>query len=396
MFIDVSDHPEEDHHRMDYIARFYLKCVLWLGIHDPGYVSAYFGPEEIREEALVVSVSPESVAGYAGELLASLDAIEPLSDDARVRRAGLQGLVGALAARAGMFAGQPLSFDAAFGVPAPEDDPGWFEGFHTALDGILPGSGGFAGRYKRFMAGFVVPPDRVFEVFVAAVAEGRRRTAGHIMLPPGEEIEFIAGEGVSRYIGGGRSRIYVDAGRPVTIDRILPLACSEGYPGRHTIRAIREAVLVRGRGWIEHSVIPSASPFATVTEGAARFGVEMAFPGVDRVRFAEEILFPLAGLDPADAALLDSVSSITADLFFLGAARVAAGALSPEGLGLLLLTPEAAEACLRSIEGFGAYPVAVSEGYRRVRDYVGAPGRWDVFARVLTEPLLPADLAGTP
>ncbi|MFA5614448.1 MAG: hypothetical protein WC993_08275 [Methanoculleus sp.] len=403
MLIDVSGSLEEDHHHMDDIARFYVKCALWLGESDPGYVNTYFGPERLREEALTVEVPPESVAGYAGELLATLDTIEPLSDDARVRHAGLRGLVRALEARArGSF-----DFDAAFGVPAPGDDPGWFEGFHTALDGILPGSGDLAGRYRGFMAPFVVPPDRFFEVFVAAVAESRRRTAEHIMLPPGEGIEYLAREGCSRYLGGGRSLIRVHIDHPVTIDRILPLACSEGYPGRHTIQAIRDAVLVQGRDWIEHTVVPVASPFATITEGGARFGVEMAFPGADRTKFTEAVLFPLAGLEPDGAALLDSVSAITTGLFYSGTARVAAGLAAgtlsrEEACGILkdvlLLTPEMAEDCLRCIEGFGAYPAAVHEGYRRVRDYVGASGprQWERFARILTAPLMPADLADTP
>ena len=65
--------------------------------------------------------------------------------------------------------------------------------------------------------------------------------------------------------------------------------------------------------------------------------------------------------------------------------------------GVLLLAPETAEAYLGSIE-VRAYPAAVSEGYRRVRDYVGSDParRWERFARILTEPLMPADLAGTP
>jgi len=42
-----------------------------------------------------VTVPPESVAGYAGELLAALDTVEPLSDDARVRHAVSGGWSGA-------------------------------------------------------------------------------------------------------------------------------------------------------------------------------------------------------------------------------------------------------------------------------------------------------------
>lgn len=406
-----------DERDMDAVARFYVKCVLWLGKHDPRYVDAYFGPEAVRDEALTVTVPPDRIAGYAADLLATLDRIDPdrLESAGRMRHAYLRGMVGALKAQTEILAGKSLAFDteaeALFGVAAPDDGPDWYEGLHAALDADLPGSGDLAGRYQTFMEAYVVPKDRLEEVLRAAVAESRRRTAEHIRLPAGEalEVEYVAGETCSRYLGGGRSLIRVSADRPVTIDRALLCACREGYPGHHTMLAVREASFVRARGWIEHSVVPLASPLATISEGAARFGVDVAFPAADRVRFGEEVLFPLAGFDPADAALVDTVGTTAADLFLSGTTRVARGyldgSLSREdafGLlrGTLLLSPERAEARLRFIEEFRAYPVASSEGYRLVRDYVGTADdptrRWERFARILTEPVMPGDLAGTP
>ncbi|MDK2989196.1 MAG: hypothetical protein PWR16_725 [Methanoculleus sp.] len=398
---------------LDAVARFYVKCVLWLGVHDPIYVDAYFGPAAVQEEALTVTVPPDRIAGYAADLLATLDRIEPdrLEDAGRMRHAYLRGMVRALEARAGILAGKGLAFDAGaealFGVAAPEDDPAWYEGLHAALDADLPGNGDLAGRYRTFMDSFAIPPDRLEPVFAAAFAESRRRTAEHLPLPAGERLEvaYVTGEpweAHNRYLGDGTSLVRVNADLPVTVDRPLTHACHEGYPGHHTMRAVREAALVRARGWIEHSVVPLASPLATVGEGAARLGEEMIFPAPERVRFLEEILFPLAGFDPADAALVDAVSTTATDLLFPGNTRVARGfidgALSrEEACGLLrdvlLLDPEAAEAHLRFIEEFQAYPVALSEGYRLVRDYVGSGAdRWERFAHVLTEPVLPGDL----
>ncbi|MCK9278650.1 MAG: hypothetical protein M0P22_11240 [Methanoculleus sp.] len=402
---------------MDAVARFYVKCVLWLGVHDPTFVDAYFGPSVVREEALTVTVPPDRIAGYATDLIATLDRIDldRLESAGRTRHAYLRGMVRALEARAGIFSGMSLTFDAEaealFGVSAPDDDPAWYEELHAALDANLPGSGDLPGRYRAFMESFAVPSDRLKRVFAAAFAESRRRIAEHLLLPAGEGIEvgYITGEPwevCNRYLGSGASHIEVSTDRPVTIDRALLYACHEGYPGHHTMWAIREAALVRGRGWIEHSVVPLASPLATVGEGAARLGVEVAFPRPDRVRFAEEVLFPLAGLDPAGAALLDTISTTATDLLFSGNTRVAReyinGAISREDAyarlrDILLLAPETAETHLRFIEEFRAYPVALSEGYRLVRDYVGADGGgpaqlWERFARILTEPVLPGDL----
>ncbi len=394
---------------MDAVARFYVKCVLWLGVHDPNFVDAYFGPAAVREEALTVTVPPDRIAGYAADLLATLDRIDPdrLEDAGRVRHAYLRGMVRALEARAGVLAGKSLAFDAEaealFGVTAPEDDPAWYEELHATLDARLPGTGDLAGRYRAFMDSFVIPPDRLERVFAAAFAESRRRAAEHLPLPAGERLEvaYVTGkpwEAYNRYLGGGASLVQVNADLPVTIDRPLTHACREGYPGHHTMWTIREAGLVRARGWIEHSVVP----LATVAEGAARLGEEMIFPGPERVRFREEVLFPLAGFDPAEAALVDAVSTAATDLILSGNTRVARGlldgALSREDAcvllrDVLLLDPGTVETHLRFIEECRAYPVALSEGYRLVRGYVGSGAdRWERFARVLAEPVLPGDL----
>lgn len=62
---------------MDAVARFYVKCALWLGVHDPVFVDAYFGPAAVQDEALTVTVPPDRIAGYAADLLATLDGIDP-------------------------------------------------------------------------------------------------------------------------------------------------------------------------------------------------------------------------------------------------------------------------------------------------------------------------------
>ncbi|HOI12604.1 MAG TPA: hypothetical protein PLG75_02025 [Methanoculleus sp.] len=397
---------------MDAVARFYVKCVLWLGVHDPNSVEAYFGPATVRQEALMVTVPPDRVAGYAADLLATLDRIDPdqLEDAGRMRHAYLQGMIRALEARAGVLAGKSLAFDAGaeaiFGVAALEDDPAWYEELHAALDAGLPGSGDLAGRYRAFMNSFAIPPDRLEQVFAAAFAESRHRTAEHLPLPSGErlDVRYVTGEACeacNRYLGDGTSLVRVRGDLPVTIDRPLTYACREGYPGHHTMRAIREAGLVRARGWIEHSVVTLASPLTTVAEGAARLGEGMIF-GLQRVRFWEETLFPLAGFDPSDAAPVDAVSTAAMDLNLTGNARVAGGlidgTLSREGAcrilqDILLLDPGTAETHLRFIEEFRAYPVALAQGYRLVRGYVGSgTDRWERFAHVLTEPVLPGDL----
>ncbi|KAF5088522.1 hypothetical protein DSECCO2_36490 [anaerobic digester metagenome] len=398
---------------MDAVARFYVKCALWLGVHDPVFVDAYFGPAAVKEEALTVTVPPDRIAGYAADLLATLDRIEPdrLEEAGRIRHTHLREMIRTLEARAGILTGESLVFDAEaealYGIAAMRDDPDWYGELHAALDLHLPGDGDLSVRYRAFMDSFVIPFDRLGPVFAAAFAESRRKTAEHLPLPAGERLEigYATGEpweAFIRYLGDGTSLVRVNADLPITVDRALAYACHEGYPGHHTMRAIREAALVRARGWIEHSVVTLASPLATVAEGAAMLGEEMIFSGHERARFFEEVLFPLAGLETENVDRFDAVVTASAALNLMGNARVArgylGGTLSREEASRLLqdvlfLEAEAARIRLRFIEEFRAYPVALAQGYRIVRDYVGdGDDRWERFVHTLTEPVLPGDL----
>src|SRR4029079_8363904 len=102
-----------------------------------------------------------------------------------------------------------------------------------------------------------------------------------------------------RYAGGFQSRIRVSAAVPVTIDRALDLACHEAYPGHHTINSLLEARF--GNSRVEFFVQPLFSPQSLLHEGAAAPAAALAFSESARVRFERDQLFPLAGVDPAEA-----------------------------------------------------------------------------------------------
>jgi len=59
-----------------------------------------------------------------------------------------------------------------------------------------------------------------------------------------------------------------------------------------------EASLVKKRKWIEYSIYLLYSPQSVIAEGSANFGIEMAFPGKERLHFERSVLYPLAGINP--------------------------------------------------------------------------------------------------
>ena len=104
----------------------------------------------------------------------------------------------------------------------------------------------------------------------------------------------------------------------VYIDRAIDLACHEGYPGHHVYNALLEKHLVRDRGWPEFSVYPLFSPQSLIAEGTANFGIEVAFPGAERVAFEKAVLFPAAGLDASKADAYYEVQELVDELAYAG------------------------------------------------------------------------------
>jgi hypothetical protein len=259
-----------------------------------------------------------------------------------------------------------------------------------------------------------------------AIAECRARTRAHLTLPENEDfrMEFVTGQSWSAYNwyqGGNQSLIQVNTDIPPTIDRALGLACHEGYPGHH-VQGISNERNYRERGWIEYSVAPLYHPSAPLNEGGGNFGVQLAFPGEERLAFERDVLYPLAGLDPAGArAYYDLQQALNA----LQGARLTIAAdylndtnvtqeyidLHPELRGpimreraieqtqrYLLVSRARAEQLIAFTERYRSYVINYVSGEDLIRNYVNRVGgsdvnaRWAAFERIMSEPTLPRDL----
>jgi hypothetical protein len=181
------------------------------------------------------------------------------------------------------------------------------------------------------------------------------------------------------------------------VSRALDLACHEGYPGHHTYNALLEKNLVRDRGWVEYTIYPLNSPQSLIAEGTGNFGLEIAFPGDERMKFDRDVLFPLAGLDPAEAERFHRVSRLGAALGYSSneAARrwLNGEATRDEAKAWLvkygLTTPERAEQQLKFIERYRSYVINYNVGLALVREHVK---NWDTFKELISTPMLPSNL----
>jgi hypothetical protein len=169
-----------------------------------------------------------------------------------------------------------------------------------------------------------------------------------------------------------------------------------------------EKNLVKDRGWKEFTVYPLFSPQSLIAEGTANFGIEVAFPGRDRVEFERAVLFPLAGLDPSRAAEYYEVQALVDQLAYAGneAARryineqIDAAQATAWLERYALMPHDRAAQRVRFFDQYRSYVINYNLGKDLIRRYIESRGgtateparRWQEFERLLSSPRLPSGL----
>lgn len=388
------------------VAERYVKLVLAVGRHDPGFVDAYYGPPAWKAESERGEPKPlQDLLAEASALLAATRRA-PLSPrqafldrqlvavDAHLRRLGGERMSLAKEAR--------LLFD----IDPPAVDPKVLERAGATLSAVLPGNGDVESRMEAFRKRYQVPPERLEAVVDLTLAELRRRTAAMAALPAGErfEVVYVSGQpwgAYNWYQGGFASRIEINTDSPLELDRVPGLLAHEGYPGHHVYNALLEDRLVKGKGWLEYTVYPLHSPQSLIAEGTANVGLDIVFPKEERQRFVREVLAPAAGLSGLDWELLEKVRDAAKPLRLVS--TLAATALldegRPEAGALAILTrlglqsPERARRGLAFIRTYRSYVYTYWVGEDLIEAYLARrPDRVAAYFDLLQRPVVPSEL----
>ncbi len=412
--------------KMDNIADKYVKLVLSIGQLDGDFVDAYYGPKDWQPND-ILKTSADSVSlkkacsAETDSLLNNLDALKDYKADnlETLRYRFLYKQLLAVKAKLFMIGGGSFSFDqeskALYDAQAPVYTEDHFKSILEKLDKILPGHGSISKRLDDYRKGFIIPKDKLQQVFDAAIKECRKRTAEHIKLPAGEnfKVEYVTNKpwsGYNWYKGNYFSLIQVNTDLPIYIDRAIELAAHEGYPGHHVYNTLLEENLVKGKGWMEFTVYPLFSPQSLIAEGTANFGIKMLFPGNEKIKFEKDVLFPIAGINPDKADEYNKVLDFVDSLSFASneAARNFLDSKwnKQETLRWLekysLMSPAKAEHFLSFILKYRSYVINYNAGEKIIEDYVDKNGgtenhpgkRWELFKYLLTTPQTPSGLAG--
>jgi len=409
--------------KMNSIAEDYVKLVLNIGQYDANFVDAYYGPEEwrsgLKTDLQFDSTAYNKLSLETDELLNQLESLSDYKatelETLRFRYLYKQLL--ACKTYINMLNGIVLPFDmetkALYDAEAPVHNDEYFQDAITELDKILPGKGDVAKRLNDFKMKFVIPADKLKEVFDAAIKECRMRTLNFIKLPEKEsfKVEYVKDKpwgAYNWYKGNYFSLIEVNTDLPVFIDRAVDLAAHEGYPGHHVYNTLLEQNLSNGRNWVEFKVYALFSPQSLIAEGTANYGIAMAFPGDERIKFEKEILFPIAGINPDDADLYYKVIDLQKSFSYAG--NEAARNYLDEKWNReqtvewlqknSLRTKESADKYVSFIETYRSYVINYNLGYDIVKKYIESNGgtidnlkkRWELFEYLLSTPQTPGGL----
>ncbi len=404
---------------LNQIAEQYVKLALITGKYDTDYVDAYFGPQKIKDIANKEKMTVAQIKSAAVDLISSVNDIDisKFDDLTKKRKIYLARLLQALKTKLEMLEGKTFSFDresvALYDAVSPIYNIKVYQEVLNQLETMIPGRGNLSKRFEDYRKRFIIPKNKVDTVFKTAIAECRKRTKKHFTLPPAEEFraEYVKGKPWGAYNwfkGNSFSLIEVNVELPVYIDRIIGLACHEGYPGHHVFHTTIENELYKKHGWVEFSIYPLFSPVSLLSEGLANYGIELTFPQNEKNEFERKFLYPLAGLNPADAENYNRILLMMQKLTFAGneaARRYLDGNMNKEHtidwlMTYGLQTQERAERYLKFIEKYRAYVITYNVGEELVKSYIkkqtngnsNISAKWDLYKKIISGITLPAEL----
>ncbi len=394
-------------------AENYVHLGLELGQYDKDYVDAYLGPKEWREQA----ASPRSKQKLAEDISGLKAQLAGLSFDGgehALRHKSLSRNVRAMDIRVRMINGETFSFaDEArliYDVVLPKFDFAKYDQALAKVDALLPGDGDLASRVDAFRSKFDIPKDRLEKIIGRTIDECRARTKEFITMPEQESftLEYVTGKswsGYNWYQGDNVSLMQINQDFPTKIDNATGLGCHEGYPGHHVWNVLIEEELIKGKGWVEFNLYPLFSPYGLIAEGSAEYGVSLAFPDQEKAKFELEVLYPMAGIDPSNAALLAQIKGLLNELRY---SRIAVGQQYLDGhitrqeavkrtVRYSLVSAKRADSSISFLEQYRAYVLNYSIGEDLIDAYIDRKSdthaeRWQQFKKLLTELSTASDL----
>lgn len=282
------------------------------------------------------------------------------------------------------------------GVPVEPTPEALFDEAHARLAAALPpGPGSTAARLHGWQQAHTVPEDRVPALARRAIAETVARTRSIVELPDDVHVDVRLDPGPHRghYAGKAAGTLYLSNAQPFNGADLLYVVAHEGFPGHIAESLLKDVHLARRP---EHRIRFMISPPFVVSEGLGLHAQEIAFPGDEAQRWLRDELG--IRVDGSDLAAIHDARNVLWGVWANAAQFVAEGRSDADVAayltrwGLLTEAESAYALGLLRSPGMRAYVLGYFHGWRLLRTWLDHPDRTSRVRRLLTEPMLPADL----
>jgi hypothetical protein len=294
-----------------------IQLALALDRHIPGYIDAYFGPPEWKEQNLAHGPRPiDELVREAAELAAAIKQ-EPAFEDQR--RDYLSRHVTAMQTSLRLLQGEPLPLaeevTLLYDITPTWIDEREFEEVHRQLADLLPPGASLFERLDQRKRSIEISYAQAEPLLPMITQRLRKLTRARFPLPADESFELYPVTNqpwgaYNWYLGGGRSRIEVNTDLPLRITDLVSTIAHEGYAGHHTELSIKDARLLRKQGHLENCIAFINAPSCVVAEGIAVRALDVLLSEEDQIRWHDEEIFPRAGYTHLNAAREYAIAKI--------------------------------------------------------------------------------------
>ena len=298
----------------DFGERF-VRLALEIDKHRPGYVDAYFGPEDWKTQAGQTGKQPLSnLTDLVHQLekdISQADALDPQRKDYLARH------LTAMQMSLRLLSGEKISLadeaEALYDVRPKWMDEGIFEEGHKLMEEVLPSGGSLRERMLAWNRSLEIPVEKAKELLPVIIQKLRTLVHPKFKLPEGENftVEFVSDQpwmAYNWYLGKSKSKIEINTDIPIQVSVLPALLAHEGYPGHHTDLSMKEKKLVDELGYYEFTVNLLNAPSAVMAEGIATSAIETLLTDDEQEEWFREEILPYAGMSHIDPKCIVAVN----------------------------------------------------------------------------------------
>src|SRR5512133_2094808 len=299
----------------DWGERF-VRLALAIDEHIPGYVDAYFGPEEWKVQAKQQGKLPLSdLMNQASEFATNLSKTNGMDVQ---RQDYLARHLTAMQMSLRLLSGEKVSLaeeaQALYDIHPKWKDETNFEEAYKELDDVLPGGDSLKERMIAWERSLEISVEKVKELLPVVINKLHELTRRKFGLPDGDDftVEFVSDQpwtAYNWYLGNAKSRIDINTDLPVHISALPVLIAHEAYPGHHTDLSIKEVTLVKGLKYYEFTVNLLNAPSAVMAEGIATTALKTILTDDELEQWFREEILPAAGMSHIDSKRILAVNN---------------------------------------------------------------------------------------